>query len=488
MDSFQQKTLVVAMAGAFGGLLASSAGAAYVAEVPASVSGATIVKLSGASAQDIGLRNVIRRMCQASTLTQYTFSNQNAYLCTANTSAVTIPTANLLIYKTSVGGSANGVGPVASATNLVFMDLATMFSTNLATCANAVETIGTPALPTFQTRICTSSTPVANGIAQAGLSDVEPALLNATLAQQAALNAKGTSQLVFAIPVTLTMYRGLQAAQGLGSDDTQANMPSLSRAQVGAIFAGAIATTDGLLSPNGAALPSFPLVVAQRVSTSGSQSISEVFFLNKRCTPSAVGFGDPDATYTADVNAYNGCRDADPSGPFRAANSGATQVQQCLRGADKAGKWGIGLLSTEIVPAVTDANGTIRHIKIDGSAPTLLNVALGKYLFVAEQSMQWQNSLTATSNAPLYNVVNYIRTNSANPDVLKSINTSFVQVYGQSGLIGVPDGATVFPPAAPLTDANILATPVNTWSKSNVTSLANCSAPQIVNVQQTFAQ
>ncbi|MEI6318706.1 MAG: hypothetical protein WCS09_09335 [Pseudomonadota bacterium] len=499
MDRFQRKSLVLAVAGAFGGLLATGAVAQVtpLAETAATLTGATVVRISGASAQDLGLRNVMRRICLPGTMTQYTLSNQNAYLCAPNSSQVSGVTGNLLVLKSSVGGSANGVGPVASsATNLAFINMSAVFA-NLAVCGNAVVTNATApvspdtiGLPAFQTRTCATA-PTQTGTApDAGLADVEPALLGATVAQIAALNAKGTNQLVFGIPVTLTMYKGLQLAQGLGDgvtvNNSAANVPSLSRAQIANIFAGNIVDSSQLSGPDGVALPSNPLVVAQRVSTSGSQAITEVFFLNRRCTPTGVAFADPEVTYTVDATAYAGCRDSDASAPFRAANSGSGQVLQCLLGADKSSRWGIGLLSTESVPSTTSTDGQFRYIRVDGALPSLLDAALGNYTFVAEQSMQWKTTFTLASAPTKFPVANYIRTNLGNPTVIKALNSSFVQTYGQAGLLGVPNGVDNLPAELPLTAANVTATPVNTWSKSFSTALSNCTMPQIVNQQQTF--
>lgn len=493
MDKFQRKIVSTAVAGVFGGLLAAGAQAQPLAEIAASLTGATVVRLSGASAQDLGLRNVLRRLCVPGTMTQYTISNQNAYLCSPNASQVSGVSGNLLVYKSSVGGSGNGVGPVASGGNLTFIDLGAMFNAGIGTfCAAPVDTVATPpaapdilGLPAFRTRTC-STILSGNAVPDAGLADVEPALLGANVTQIAALNAKGTNQLVFGVPVTLTMYRGLQLAQELGQDDTAANVPSLSRAQIANIFSGSIVSASQLTGPSGVALPDELLVVAQRVNTSGSQAISEVFFLNRRCTPSGVAFGDADATYTTNPTAYAGCRNADAGSPFRAANSGSGQVAECLRGADFNARWGVGLLSTETVPSLSATDGQFRYIKIDGAAPTILNAALGEYLYVAEQSMQWRNSFTEASAGGKFRVANYVRTNLGNPAVIKALNGSFGQAFGQAGLLGVPDGVANLPPAPPLTEASMIATPVNTWSKSNVTALSNCTFPQIVNPQQTF--
>jgi len=492
MDKFQRKSVTLAVAGVFGGLLAAGAQAQYLAENASSLSNVTVVRLAGASAQDLGLRNVLRRICVPGTLTQYVTSNQNAYLCTPNASQVTGLPGNLLVYKTSVGGSGTGVGPVAAGSNLLFTNLPAMFAAGIgATCAEPVVSAAIPGvlpdtlgLPQFRTRTCTSVL-TANGVADAGLSDVEPALLpgGATPAQVASLNARGTNQLVFGVPVTLAMYRGLQAAQFLGQDDTAANVPSLSKAQIAQIFTGTIVDSSQLSGPTGVALPSNPLVVSHRVPTSGSQAITEVFFLNLRCTPAAQEFAQPDVTYGNDGLAYAGCASGNF---FRVANSGTSQVIACLRGADSAGFWGIGNISTESVPSLTATDGQWRYIKVDGHAPTILNAALGNYLFVAEQSMQWVNSFTEASAGARFRVANYIRTNLGNPVVIASLNGTFGQLFGQAGLLGVPNGGSISPPPAPLTEAAMVARPVNTWSKSNVTALANCTFPQIVTSQQTF--
>jgi hypothetical protein len=160
-------------------------------------------------------------------------------------------------------------------------------------------------------------------------------------------------------------------------------------------------------------------------------------------------------------------------------------VLNCLLGADESARWGVGLLSTESVPSAA-TTGQFRYIRVDGALPSLLDAALGKYTFVAEQSMQWKTTFTLASAPTKFPVANYIRSNLGNPTVIKALNSTFVQVYGQAGILGVPNGVDNLPAALPLTAAGVTDTPVNTWSKSFSGSLSNCTFPQIVNQQQTF--
>jgi len=70
------------------------------------------------------------------------------------------------------------------------------------------------------------------------------------------------------------------------------------------------------------------------------------------------------------------------------AGLGTGDVRECLDGHAQFNRWAIGILSTENVG--NNGNRKFRFIKVDGSAPTLLNAYLGRWPHVTEQSMQWR--------------------------------------------------------------------------------------------------
>ena len=471
-----------AVAAAFSGHALALAPAAFNV-----VPGDTLeVYIGGASAQDQGLIALSTRLCALNSMDFYqSGANQRAVFCTPNTTQLPgLSKTKLVIYKMSAGGSGNGVQPVADSTSLDFMDMATIKATPaLCTAGSPVASVApvapdTIGLPAYNTWSCTSGSILSAVHApDGGLSDVEPALLSATPTQVGKLDFKGANQLIFAIPATTGLRNALQTAQGLsaGADD-EANMPSLTRSQINGIFTGQLATWDGLASNTGVALTNpddvaNTVYVVRRPNTSGSETITRVYFMNIPC---AAGVADMIGSTSAEAAGLCGV-----NATF--TGSGAGDVATCLNTLQVAKKWGIGLLSTEVSP--TAAYG-FRYIKIDGKAPTLLNMAETQYQFYAEQSMQWRKVLPIASDT--YKVLNPIRTKLSDPVVIRALNSPFAQLYGQAGIMATPLNAT--PSSLPYTAANLLANPVNSTSKSVLGGLNNCQPPQVAAPTDTFKQ
>lgn len=444
------------------------------------------VYIGGASAQDQGVVALGRRLCAVGTMDFYqSGSNHRAIFCTPNTTQLPgLSKSKLVIYKMSEGGSGNGVGPVADSTNINFMDMATIKATpSICTAGAPVASVApvapdTIGLPAYNTWTCTSASIVANAHApDGGLSDVEPALLGATPIQQGKLDAQGANQLIFAIPVTTGLRNALQSAQGLsvGAED-EANMPSLTKAQINGVFTGQLTTWDGLASSAGAPLinpddGSNTVYVVRRPNSSGTETITKVTFLNYPC---ASGVADMVGNTSADSNALCGTQ-------ANFTGSGAGDVANCLNTLDASKKWGLGLLSTEVTPG---PGYGYRFIKVDGKAPTLLNVAETQYTYFSEQSMQWRKTLSTSSDQ--YKVLSPIRTKLSDPVVIRALNSAFVQAYGQAGLMATPLNAT--PSGTPLTASALLSNPVNTVSRSVLGGLNNCQPAQVAAPTDTFKQ
>lgn len=93
----------------------------------------------------------------------------------------------------------------------------------------------------------------------------------------------------FGVAVSPALYAALQTAQGLTNDATAANQPSITRASYASLvskggkidslasFLSANATVSGYTPPAGA------LVLARRDDLSGTQAVSNMFFVNGQC-------------------------------------------------------------------------------------------------------------------------------------------------------------------------------------------------------------
>ncbi|MEZ5500756.1 MAG: hypothetical protein R3E77_15185 [Steroidobacteraceae bacterium] len=428
--------------------------------------------ISGASAQDQGIEFVMRKICTGN-LDKFQFGNNDRFWSCDVTTASSGLTAGIAgFYKFSSGGSGNGVNPLIDNSQLTFTrESATSVCTNAAMPVIAGFTNGTDHTG------CTNPS-TSNVIPQIGFSDVEPKLIT-TPARAGALVANGANQLVFGIPVSLNLYRELQANQGLVADDEYINMPTLSSTTVASLFTGSIIDWSQLANNAGASLAAGSVKICRRVNTSGSQATTEVHFLRNRCTTSANN------TKPMLPNDAAGTGTADPT--FNLGNvyagSGSGDVRDCLAVANDNGFRAVGLLSMECQPENASCNiastvGKFRFVKIDGAAPTLVDTVSGRYSYVAEQSI---NRAGGLSGDPL-TLYNKLLALMSDPAVLAQINAGFRFTFGDSGLLGVPDGATLFAPLPPLTEAVVRATPINSWNKNSLgTGTNNCQVSGQVN-------
>lgn len=446
--------------------------------------------LSGASAQEGQLRNYMRRACNTGTLTLYRQSNQFAFHCEANQAVTgTLTKPNIVVYKSSVGGSGNGTAPVANSSTLAFMDIATIAgagcsaaSTIAAVAPIAPDTIG---LPAYDDKTCAQT--LLNKTPDAGLSDVEPALFKGSVvglddAAVANLAVSATNQLIFGVPVTTGLRNALQTAQiangtlaasCVAGDETEACMPSLTKSQVTGIYTGSIFTWDQLGLTN-ASDPYNAIWVARRVQSSGTQTSARVYFLNDPCVPNMSAFQETPAGPGVATNAA-ACSSADPfaagySNVFQGSGSG--NVVTCMNAHDTNGRWAVGVLSTEF-PAGTAGNLGYRFVKVDGSAPTLYNAANGNYQYVMEATMQWRN-VPALAGDGLA-LATAIRDGFNSGVVVAAINSGLPQLYGQGGILGVP-GANL--PDNPITPAGVLLNPISAYTHSAGGSTNNCQPLQ----------
>jgi PBP superfamily domain len=442
------------------------------------------VYISGASAQETQLSHFMRRVCLPGTLDRFVFAasgnNQFAFFCTVD--PVQIPgltKPNIVVYKSSVGGSGNGVQPVADATTLAFFDMAAIaaspslcgVSSAVAATTVAGDTLG---LPAYQNRICGNAGALVNRVTEAGFSDVEPALFGATAAQISRLTVNASNGLIFGVPVTVALRNALQTAQGLASGvEDEANMPSLTRTQVAAIYSGQVATWDAYSNLAGVLLNNAAdnnIYVSRRVDTSGTQTSARINFLNTPCAAGVLPFvGGNDLTACGTV-----------AGTLGTVNegSGSGNVTACMNAHNTAGRWAVGVLSTEFSDNLASGVG-YRFVKIDGKSPSLFNVVNGKYDYWMETTIQWRNNTAASPLAGddltfMSGLVQKI----GEPAVVKAINAGFLHDWGTSGLLALPQ---VYGPVGPFTTAaSVITNPVNTHTKSPLGTPNNCQPPVAV--------
>ncbi len=421
--------------------------------------------------------------------------SQNAYICeidTGNTAiaGVATTTPNVLIYKRSAGGSAQGVSPLLdqhnATTAIEFLDIT---GCTIDTPAVAGSTLGIIDCPNTKLEV-----------PQFGVSDVDPIQFRAqntpsgfapiSEADLANLTVTGSVALTFGIPVTLDMRNGLQEAQfGLGDpcveDDSEACMPSLSKHQIASIYAGRISDWDQLkvggVSVFSNASAGFKGVgpfanrvhICRRVDGSGTQAQHGIKYLNTPCasaaaTPATGNTGIPEAAPVAQVH----------------ENSGSGDLTECLDSLDTGvaisgadfqnvyGKrWAVGIQSLE------KDSANFRFIKVDGVAPTLENVASGKYLNWAELTFQY-NTVYMGTLGDVKTIADALIASAGEPSVVGEINKKFVHGFHLSQEVGYLANPNAFAPNA---DGTItLSAPVNPYTHANgLAPVDNCRVPTI---------
>lgn len=469
--------------------LSASAGASFalpVSDFQLAAGDTLELFVSGATAQEAGLRSTLSRMCTPGTLDVYQFSNQQAAFCTINKTVVTGITpatiTKMVVYKSGVGGSGNGVGPVADSSNLAFISMAALKATPAlvtgpstaiaAVAATAPDTIGIPAY----TRTTVDVTATQSVPTEAGFSDVEPKLLGASAAQIAKMNVRAPNQLLMGIPVTTAARDKLQAAQGLvvGSD-SEVNMPSLRKDLIASVYTGAVTNWSQLGLTGANALADDTVYLATRVETSGTQKSFNVNITGAACTAGV-------AAILLNNSVAADCTAAAPTGTVF-AGSGSGDVTTCLAGHNTNARGAFGVLSMEFVPGTTAGGDGYRYIKIDGAAPTLTNTVNGLYNHWVEPTFQYAKAPSATPLAGnKKTVADRILTQLATEAVITSLDNAFVQPFGRSGLLAKPSASN--PPNAivPLTtDAAVLTNPTGAFTKSPSGSPINCQPPVLFN-------
>jgi hypothetical protein len=485
----------IAAAVAVGAVLHCGSAAAHDPSVTPDIE----IFMSGATAQDLNVRQLFEELCVANTLDVY-FDNSvsanpgsahTALFCTLDSQKVpglSVNNPKVLFHKRSAGGSAQGVNPV-----LDQQEIDAMVINNNGNCA---KTGG----ETFYRCRINAAGDLIKKVSDAGVSDINPELFRGvnTPAGSAPINPVKVSErmevrsggaLVFNTPITKSLRDALQRAQidngelqaGCEGKDDEPCMPSLSKHLIASLFTGNVGKWSEVkvVKKDGSSAPLTDYAQGQitddkvhlcrRVDGSGTQSQFNVKFLHNPCTDGALS---PSST----TNPANG--------PVVILNSGSGNVDVCLKdfndgtndsGSNGAGTkaWAIGVQSTERNAKLTR---NYRFVKVDGVAPTLDNAFSGHYLDFAEVTYQWRKPAFNGPTGDKLKVIEKIANDAGKPSIIAKNNADFIHPFGRGGYLAVSTaGHTV--PANAVFDATNPVTPYTHAPGGR--SLDNCRVPVI---------
>jgi len=379
---------------------------------------------------------------------------------------------SLLLAKESNGGSNNGTRNVARAPTDASFELDFLDSTNPG-CDAPVAVAATGALTGYN--LHTNCANTVSRVPDAGVADVEAALFTTTTPSDIAiLNPQPLFQIIFAPAVTKNLRDALQAAQGLTVGDA-GPVPNITRGQLHRIYAGEAFTWDEFKTNTGAdLLPGVDIYICRRGNDSGTQASYASFMMNERCNASVPGFFPPD-TGTCEAGGCDWEQDSDLNGvpdfagDFIFAGDGSGDVRGCLDYRNDNGQFAIGVLSTDTTANDTDRE--FRFVGIDGAPPTLVGTANGGYHFVTENVLNIRGSGPAGVPGQ---VVSFIVDNIGEPSVIADLNVASRNPGGDTGILGRPNGVTIFENAPPVSQATMRTNPVSSFTRSVGGSTNNC--------------
>jgi hypothetical protein len=471
------------------------------------------VRLSGASATENAITNLaINDLCLSS-IDVFDGLNQKAVFCVMDSSTVTglSGTLNVYIRKTSLGGSGTGAGPVctsATNANTLFMipdtvqvgadkDTATCWDDGLLPAARgalAVPSVATLGPEDFTAGdgkwACLGS--AAGGATeslfpQGGITDVKPTEVFGSASPECGANVFPSFELVMGAPVSLALYVALQEAQGIvpgvagcaAGDAEDECMPSLSKQTLAGLASGAIkkwtdVLIDGLpLYGNTAVTPTVDEVTyCRRSNSSGTFATHEIRMLQRSCIAGAQVSVAPPGSQTA--------------GPIVPTfNSGSDDVERCLDSYSNTGgflvgaaivpgsNWAFGHNSLDRNPVTAiSTQDDWRFIKVDGVAPSFVNVANGTYAYTVTSTLNWADGTPAAApTGDVLRILEELRDNAADPASLGGVRVD--HVFGSSGVLALAEkGYTVQFDGAGAYDVT---EPVTPWSHINSAgTLTNC--------------
>ncbi|MBI5269812.1 MAG: hypothetical protein HY856_09070 [Burkholderiales bacterium] len=450
------------------------------------------VYIAGASAQRLFIGAWFQQNCKSTTFDVFfngtgsapSGSNHRAYSCELSKKVGNwVAGTQVLLVKRDQGGSTQGVNPIATGTA---QDMMVVDGTCTAT--------GNPRPATdilVPTYACNG---VSSRVADAGVSDVEPALFQkpvnllapAVAVNTTTLDSKAFNQTIMGVAVNKKLYRALQEAQGLipaggALDDAPAKQPSLNSAFVAAALSGKLSgSTAAKLGWNAvipasvdSAILSKQVNVCRRNIGSGTQASFNVEFLNAGCgAGTAVHTPVGQTVGTANSTAISSPALAETGTLAWNLASGSSTVESCLGTTVEnlpGTAYAIGMLSRENTPTPT-GTGTdkgYRFVKLDGVAPLRDNAKTGEYGFVYAATMQWHKTLLTDADKKAF--LSNLRTNGGRASAL-----NIADVDTQQGVLALP--TTYTGAYADITDPVVL----KFASRMDRNTAASCSPLRLV--------
>lgn len=379
---------------------------------PAQIDGSTVqLWISGATAPTAAVYKAIRTMCQdidgvtgpddlhvylektptTSTPAADSIPGKSAagkfaaYACTMGAAAGSLDGVKTVVYHTFDVGSFEAYTPhlsLAGESNALVTNSVKRLKDITSALSTCAPMAGTPD-PTYTGCGAASVTVAANvspfslpTVPQGGFSDTEYTLNQLNLGISKSLTDIGSEVPTnvgqgFGLAVSYALYATLQKSQGIisttaadgeacdGNYTSVACQPTINRQKYASLVsAGGVTNKDASLfgGPAGTAIE-----VMRRVGTSGTQSSSNAYFLNKPCGTGLLG-GELSVAgnNTAGTVSYNGGKAVITS------KAGSGDVKTGLTAASTAGTLAIGVLSLENVPSSTEK---FAFVKLNGVSP-----------------------------------------------------------------------------------------------------------------------
>jgi hypothetical protein len=453
---------------------------------------------SGSTALDGAIRAYMRYVCVGgvdefqATVTQpvtpgiYANNNvlQSGYFCTLSSSSSVVTNATLrgkkILLRKSSGDSGEGVVVGGGALTINFLANPAVTNSSVTnsvsnyTCSAGSSSAASGSLGTIQQWTCTAGT-AASSTGVSGFADVEFSLLNQLITPKLTSTQLGNLQNaqiaanVWGIAVSKNLYTALQTLQGISASgsaaDSEANMPSLDKEVLNALFTGVDSDWSALTNISGTAIaaPSSAdsgVYLARRPDSSGTQTSISVMLLNFPCVGSAS------AMLTDNTGGV--CGTATPGSTSVTVNQGTGGLLSCLGTLNTAGKYGIGFASTSNRPVSTSGttvtdNGW-RYVKVNGVAPTLFNASTGRYDLLTEAILGYEKTGVTAPTGDAKLMFDEMGVQLGQPSVLAAVNGgAATQNYAATTwFAGVmtPGSNTLFSPTFPLTISGVSANPV----------------------------
>ena len=262
------------------------------------------------------------------------------------------------------------------------------------TAANAFCLADSTSSDTAPVVSCTSHTPQQADLA---LSDVAPAELYALYVKAtnklSTLTAKPLFVQSFGVAVSPSLYTALQVKNGLtgctlpASTDTAAQIaacqPNISMAEYASLVASG-GKIKSLAALTGDTTLTAPLTLARRDDLSGTQAVSNIFFVNGQCSPNAVKAAANTKSVDAALIKAGGLVGGLGVDAIGNSTTSLNILSAVTSGAVKnavanATAYAIGVLNVGGGGAISNSDTTVsakgRFIKIDGISPNYYNGA-----------------------------------------------------------------------------------------------------------------